>query len=56
LKNVGFLSKKRAYLVLVSPQSVTDVVNIAKEIVAFKEENPSEFIFTSFVGGASVRE
>jgi hypothetical protein len=43
------LSKKRAYLILVSPQSITDVENIAKVIVDFKEKNPSIFLFTSFV-------
>lgn len=56
LENIKSLQKKRAYLILLSPQSVTDVVNIAEVIVKFKNENPQYFIFTSFVGWKSVRE
>jgi hypothetical protein len=29
---------------------MTDVENVAKVISSFKIENPSEFIFTSFIG------
>jgi hypothetical protein len=43
------LEKKRAYLILVTAQSITDVDNIAKVIIDFKKENPNEFIFTSFI-------
>jgi hypothetical protein len=44
------LKVKRAILILLTPQSMTDVENVAKVISSFKIENPSEFIFTSFIG------
>lgn len=56
LENIKLLPKRRAYLILVSPQSITDVENIAGAIADFKEKNPSIFLFTSFVWGFSVRE
>jgi hypothetical protein len=50
LNNFKELKVKRAILILLTPQSTTDVENIAKVISSFKKENPFEFIFTSFIG------
>jgi acetyltransferase len=50
LNNFKELKEKRAILILLTPQSMTDVENVAEVISSFKKENPNEFIFTSFIG------
>lgn len=43
-----------AILILLTPQTVTDTENIAREIIAFQEKNPEQIIMVSFMGGNSV--
>ena len=54
LENLNSLDKKRAVLVMLTPQTVTDTENIAKVIVDFKKKNPGVYLMTSFMGGASL--
>lgn len=49
LNNLQKLDKKRAILVLLTAQSVTDVDNIANVIIDFRKENPDELILVSFM-------
>lgn len=54
LNNVQKLSKKRAILILLTAQSVTDVDNIANVIIDFKRNNPDQFLMISFMWWALV--
>jgi hypothetical protein len=36
-------------MVLLTPQTVTDVDNIATEIISWQEANPNSFLLTSFM-------
>ncbi len=54
LKNINSLKKKRAILVMLTPQTVTDTDEIAKVIVDFKIKNPEIFVMASFMWGASL--
>lgn len=54
LENLNSLEKKRAILVMLTPQTVTDTEQIAKVIVDFKKKNPDAYIMTSFMGGVSL--
>jgi acetyltransferase len=56
LENVIKLKKDVGILVLLTPQTVTDVENIASEIITWKEENPHYFLMTSFMGATSVEK
>lgn len=49
LDNLSKLSKKRAILILLTAQVITDVENIANVIIDFKIQNPCEFIMVSFM-------
>ncbi len=51
LENLTKIDNKRAILVLLTAQSITDVENIAEVIVDFKRKNPREFVMVSFMGG-----
>ena len=50
LNNLSKIVKKRAILVMLTAQSITDVENIANTIIDFKIANPDEFIMVSFMG------
>ncbi len=50
LNNLSKIVKKRAILVMLTAQSITDVENIANTIIDFKISNPDEFIMVSFMG------
>ena len=56
LENVTQLENKRAILLILTPQSITDVENIAQVIIDFKQENPGQFIMVSFIGGIWVEK
>lgn len=56
LNNLSKLTKKRAILILLTAQSVTDVENIANVILDFNIKNPSEFIMVSFMGGELIEK
>lgn len=49
LNNLSKIVKKRAILIMLTAQSVTDVENIANVIIDFKIANPKEFIMVSFM-------
>lgn len=49
LNNLLKLSKKRAILIMLTAQSVTDVENIARIIIEFKKQNPDMFVMVSFM-------
>ena len=55
LENLNSLKKKRAILIMLTPQTVTDTDEIAKVIVDFKKENPDTYIMTSFMWGSSLK-
>ena len=50
LENITQLQNKRAILLILTPQSITDVENIAQVIIGFQKENPGQFIMVSFIG------
>ena len=50
LNNLSKIVKKRAILIMLTAQSITDVENIANVIIDFKISNPDEFIMVSFMG------
>ncbi len=54
LENLNSLEKKRAILVMLTPQTVTDTDKIAQIIVDFKTKNPDSFVMASFMWGASL--
>lgn len=56
LNNLKKLKQKRAILILLTAQTVTDVENIAQVIVDFKRENPNEFIMVTFMWGDAVQK
>ncbi|MDQ7023235.1 MAG: acetate--CoA ligase family protein [Candidatus Gracilibacteria bacterium] len=56
LENINSLKNKRAILVMLTPQTVTDTENIAKVIVEFKNKNPKIFVMVSFMGGKSLQK
>ncbi|MDD3646406.1 MAG: acetate--CoA ligase family protein [Candidatus Gracilibacteria bacterium] len=56
LNNLSKLNKKRAILILLTAQVITDVENIANIIIDFKIKNPCEFIMVSFMGGEAVQK
>jgi len=56
LNNLTKIDKKRAILVMLTAQSVTDVENIAEVIVSFKKENQDQFIMSSFMWWESVEK
>jgi len=43
------LEKKRAILVMLTPQTVTDSDKIAEIIVEFKKSNPDFYVMASFM-------
>lgn len=47
-------SDEFAYLILLTPQTVTDSENIAEKIINFQNAHPEKIIITSFMGGKSV--
>jgi len=55
LKNIKKLNKDTWIIVLVTPQTVTDVEVIATEIYKWEIENPEYFLMTSFMWGESVQ-
>ena len=55
LKNVKELNKNVWILMLVTPQTVTDVEVIATEIYKWEKENPNYFLMTSFMWWESVK-
>ncbi|MDD2871511.1 MAG: acetate--CoA ligase family protein [Candidatus Gracilibacteria bacterium] len=55
LKNIRELDKNVGLLILVTPQTVTDVEVIATEIFKWEEQNPNYFLMTSFMGGESIK-
>lgn len=56
LNNLSQIVKKRAILVMLTAQSITDVENIANTIIDFKISNPDEFIMVSFMGWEGVEK
>jgi len=56
LENLNSLEKKRAILIMLTPQTTTDVENIAQAIVDFKKQNLGVFIMTSFMGWESLKK
>ncbi len=56
LQNLNSLEKKRAILIMLTPQTVTDTDEIARVIVDFKKQNPDSFIMASFMWGASLEK
>lgn len=54
--NLLKLSKKRSILLILTAQFLTDVENIAKLIIQFKKENPTQFIMVSFMGWEKIVE
>jgi len=50
LNNLSKIVKKRAILLMLTAQSITDVENIANVIVDFKISNPDQFIMVTFMG------
>lgn len=55
LKNIKDLNKNVWILVLVTPQTVTDVEVISTEIYKWEKENPNYFLMTSFMWWESVK-
>ncbi len=55
LENIKLLEKKRAILIMLTPQTITDTEKIAEIIVDFKRKNPDFFIMTSFMWWASLQ-
>ncbi len=55
LENIKSLNKKRAILVMLTPQTVTDTEKIAEIIVDFKRKNPDFFVMASFMWWASLQ-
>gem|GEM_PF-2281845 len=49
MENIKLLEKKRAILIMLTPQTITDTEKIAEIIVDFKRKNPDFFIMTSFM-------
>ena len=49
LNNISELDKKRAVLVILTAQAMTDVENIAREIIDFQNKNPGMFVMVSFM-------
>ena len=49
LNNLSNIVKKRAILLMLTAQSITDVDNIANVIIDFKISNPDEFVMVSFM-------
>ena len=56
LENIKKLEKKRAILVMLTPQTVTDSDKIADIIVEFKKNNPDFYVMASFMWDASLLE
>jgi len=56
LENIKNLKKKRAVLIMLTPQTITDTKKIAKVISLLKKQNPNIFIMTSFMWGSSLKE
>ncbi len=56
LQNLNSLKKKRAILIMLTPQTVTDTDRIAEVIVDFKKKNPDNFIMASFMWAASLEK
>lgn len=56
LNNLSKLNKKRAILILLTAQVITDVENIANIIIDFKIKNPCEFIMVSFMWWEAVQK
>lgn len=54
LENISKVSNNTWILIILTPQTVTDVDNIANEIVYWKNKNPNFFIMTSFIWWSSV--
>ncbi|MDP2090573.1 MAG: acetate--CoA ligase family protein [Candidatus Gracilibacteria bacterium] len=54
LENITKLDEKVGILVLLTPQTSTDVDNIAKELIDFEVKNPEYFMMASFMGFKSV--
>jgi len=54
LENIKKLSKKRAILVMLTPQVITDSDKIAEVIVEFKKNNPDFYVMASFMWDASL--
>jgi hypothetical protein len=44
------LDRNLAIMILLTPQTVTDVDVIAEKIIAFKKSHPTVLIMTSFMG------
>lgn len=55
LENLKSLDKKRAILLMLTPQTTTDTDNIARIIVDFKKENPDFFVMVSFMWWSSIK-
>lgn len=55
LKNIRELDKNVWLLILVTPQTVTDVEVIATEIFKWEEQNPNYFLMTSFMWWESIK-
>ncbi|MDP2396442.1 MAG: hypothetical protein Q8S84_01605 [bacterium] len=49
LENITKLDEKVGILVLLTPQTSTDVDNIAKELIDFEVKNPEYFMMASFM-------
>ncbi len=54
LNNIASLDRNLAIMVLLTPQTVTDVDVIASKIIAFKNAHPDILIMTSFMGWHSL--
>jgi len=54
LENIKKLDKKRAVLLMLTPQTITDSDKIAEIIVEFKKNNPDFYIMASFMWDASL--
>lgn len=54
LQNLASLEKKRAILLILTAQSVTDVEEIARVIVAFQRQNQEMLVMVSFMWGSAV--
>lgn len=54
LRNLASLEKKRAILIILTAQSVTDVEEIARVIVDFQRQNREILVMVSFMGGSAV--
>ena len=50
LNNLSKIVKKRAILIMLTAQSITDVENIANTIIDFKIANPEQFVMVTFMG------